>query len=316
MTLQELTSNYVEFRKAAGGDFTSTENLLKTFGRVVGWHAEAGEIQNEQVRAFLDGQGRLTRYWHRKHSVLFGFYRYAVSRGYVTEMPISLSAGKPKQPPSLEPYIYTRDEIRRLLDATVHYQKQRFHIKPLTFRTLLLLLYGAGLRIGEAVRLSLADVDLSENVLTIRETKFYKTRLVPLGTDLSRAMNEYAVSRRAREFPQNPDASFFIDRTGAPLVNATVRRAFGRLRAYAGVVRNDGARYQPRLHDLRHVFTVHRLTSWYRSGADVQKLLPRLSTYLGHLNIASTQTYLTMTPELLHEASLRFEKYAIGGSEQ
>ncbi len=74
--------------------------------------------------------------------------------------------------------------------------------------------------------------------------------------------------------------------------------------------RDDGARYQPRLHDIRHSFVVHRLTSWYQQGADVQKLLPQLATYLGHVSIAATQVYLTMTPELLHEASVRFENYA------
>ena len=79
----------------------------------------------------------------------------------------------------------------------------------------------------------------------------------------------------------------------------------------AGVVRHDGARYQPRLHDLRHAAAVHRLVSWYRAGADVQKLLPQLATYLGHVHIAATQRYLTMTPELLSEASRRFERYAM-----
>jgi integrase/recombinase XerD len=82
------------------------------------------------------------------------------------------------------------------------------------------------------------------------------------------------------------------------------------VREYAGVSRDDGARYQPRLHDLRHSFAVHRLTSWYQQGADVQKLLPQLATYLGHTNIAATQVYLTITPQLLHEASVRFEQYA------
>lgn len=90
-------------------------------------------------------------------------------------------------------------------------------------------------------------------------------------------------------------------------------RAFCRLRESAGVHRHDGARYQPRLHDLRHGFAVHRLVSWYRQGADVQRLLPQLATYLGHVHVAATQRYLTMTPELLHEASLRFERYAMAG---
>ena len=310
MTLQDLTARYVGIKQAAGADFTSAAQLLSMFCRVVDGTAEIGAICDEQVRAFLDGQGPLTRYWHRKHSVLRGFYRYAVSRGYLAALPPVLTAVTPKSPPSCVPYLYTREEIRRLLDATARYQKQRFHIPPLTFRTLLLVLYGSGLRIGEALHLTLADVDLAAAVVTVRDTKFYKTRLVPLGPDLQRVVRKYAARRAASRWPQCPDSAFFVDRTGAPLLIGTVRRSFRRLRARAGVMRTDGARYQPRLHDFRHAFAVHRLTAWYRKGADVQQLLPCLATYLGHISIASTQVYLTMTPELLHEAARRFEHYA------
>jgi len=101
-----------------------------------------------------------------------------------------------------------------------------------------------------------------------------------------------------------------LTRTGTPVVRHTAENVFSRLRARAGVQRHDGGRYQPRLHDLRHSFSVHRLISWYQQGADVQKLLPQLATYLGHVNISATQVYLTMTPELLRAASLRFERYA------
>ncbi|MDQ2839900.1 MAG: tyrosine-type recombinase/integrase [Acidobacteriota bacterium] len=311
MTIESLTEQYVAFRKSAGTYFRAAESLLKTFCRAIGGQTQASEIRNEQIQAFIDGNGPLTRYWHRKHSVLLGFYRYAVSRGYVAEMPLPLSSRPPKQPASIVPYIYTIDEIRRLLDATISFPNQKSHIPGHTFRTLLLVLYGTGLRIGEALDLTLADVDLAAGVFTIRETKFYKTRLVPIGPDLQQVINEYVTARRPAIFPQGPDAAFFVDYRGAALIPSTVRRAFRRLRAFACVARTDGARYQPRLHDFRHAFTVHRLTTWYREGADVQKLLPRLSTYLGHVSIGSTQTYLTMTPDLLYEASQRFERYAI-----
>jgi site-specific recombinase XerD len=92
-----------------------------------------------------------------------------------------------------------------------------------------------------------------------------------------------------------------------------LERAFRRLREHIGMRRTDGARYQPRLHDLRHTFAVHRLTEWYRQGADVQRLVHDLSVYLGHVRLAHTQVYLTMTPELLHQASTSFERYARGG---
>jgi integrase/recombinase XerD len=104
-----------------------------------------------------------------------------------------------------------------------------------------------------------------------------------------------------------------LTRKGIPLARYTAENVFRRLRVRVGVVRHDSSHYQPRLHDLRHAAAVHRLISWYRQGADVQRLLPQLATYLGHIHISATQRYLTMTPELLHEASKRFERYACGG---
>ena len=110
-------------------------------------------------------------------------------------------------------------------------------------------------------------------------------------------------------------ASFFRTHQGTPLRRSTVEAAFRALCQAAGIQRNDGARYQPRLHDLRHTFAVHRLIEAYRQGADVQRLLPQLSTYLGHADLAATQRYLTLTPELAHQAALRFERYAFSGGD-
>ncbi|WP_321574817.1 tyrosine-type recombinase/integrase [Paraburkholderia franconis] len=180
--------------------------------------------------------------------------------------------------------------------------------------TLLLLLYGTGLRIGEAVGLNLADVDLDSGILCIRESKFYKTRLVPTGPDLTSVLVQYAAERNKWP-PLSPDAAFLLTERGQRLSRAGAEYAFKQLRERAPVYRDDGARYQPRLHDIRHTYTVTRLVSWYREGADVQRLLPQLATYLGHVHIAATQRYLTMTPELLRQASVRFERYARGGDD-
>lgn len=313
MKLRAVIAVYVAFRKSAGADFKSSERLLASFCRAVGEEAKVAEVGEEQVAAFLYGNGTFTSYWHRKHSALLGFYRYAVSRGYAERLPLPTIV--PKQPLAVVPYIYSQDELRRLLDATEHYRKQRFLLEPRTFRTLLLLLYGAGLRGCEARRLRLSDVDTRAAMLTIRETKFYKTRLVPLGNDLNGLIAGYSEWRSALHPLRNRDERLFVDRNGAPLRDYAIRRAFGDLRVAADVTRNDGARYQPRLHDLRHSFTVDRLTAWYREGKDVQKLLPALSTYLGHSSVGATQVYLTMTPELLRQASRRFQKYAFGEGE-
>jgi integrase/recombinase XerD len=309
MKLKELITQYVAFRKSMGADFESAESLLNTFCRRMGVEIDVGEIRTEDVAIFLAGTGPVNRYWRRKYDTLRGLYRYAANRGFIDRVP--LPARVPKMPERFVPYIYNADELQKLINPVSPEQIGFRKLQPHTLRAVLLLLYGAGLRIGEAVALTLQDVDLDAAVITIRNAKFHKTRLVPIGLKLNQAMAQYAAQRKGAGHLQSPDASFFMLRRGGSISIHIVREAFRRLREYAGVGRADGARYQPRLHDMRHSFAVRRLTSWYEQGADVQKLLPQLATYLGHVSISATQVYLTMTPELLHAASARFERYAL-----
>jgi site-specific recombinase XerD len=196
------------------------------------------------------------------------------------------------------------------LDAIPSFRHFPKRIEPPTVRAILLAVYGAGLRRQEVLDLSLADVDLPNRLLTIRDTKFFKSRLVPIGRDLTKVLSDYACWRAATHPATSAGSRFFLGRDGAAICRWTLHHAFYRLREYAGVRRSDGGRYQPRLHDLRHTFAVHRLTAWYRQGADVQRLVYHLSVYLGHAHLAETQVYLTMTPELLQQAGTCFERYA------
>ena len=308
MKLAQLVAQYAAFRKSLGEDFESNTRVLQSFSRSMGAEAHITDVKADRVKAFLDGSGPLTSYWHRKHTILRGFYRYALSRGHIAVSPLPVII--PQRPERFVAYIYSHDELQRLLDGTSRYQKQRIHMEPHTFRTILLVLYGAALRVSECLSLTLADVDLHQAVFTIRDTKFYKSRLVPLGNDLNDAMLRYAKRRRAAGHSQEGDARFFVTKFGKGVPIRLIQRAFRRLRKQTAIHRVDGARYQPRIHDLRHTAAVHRLITWYRDGKDVQQLLPLLSTYMGHRDIASTQHYLTMTPELLQEASARFASYA------
>ena len=312
MTLREAIDQYILWQRARGARFESSAYALRRYSRSVGDVIGSDEVRSDQVRAFLGAGATSASNRAFLHSALAVFYRYAIARGLATRSPLPPKA--PQASPRSTPYIYSHDELRRLLEATETYRKRVNQLEPYTFRALLLLLYGAGLRRGEALRLRLADVDLRTALLTVRQTKFGKTRYVPLAPQLARAMQEYADQRQAAGAAQAGEAPFFTNRDGTPLAARTVSKAFARLRAEAGVVRENGARYQPRLHDLRHSFAVHRLTAWYRQGKNAQRLLPLLSTYLGHTSVAATQVYLDMTPELLRAAALRFERYAARGN--
>ena len=199
--------------------------------------------------------------------------------------------------------------MRRLLEAAGTPRKRVRQLEPPTFRALLLLLYGAGLRLGEALRLTHADVDLPNHLLTVRQAKYFKSRLVPLDPTLAQAMAAHAARSVTAALARADGRPCFANRDGTPLRQEAVRTRFQSVRAAAGIPRLDGVRRQPCLHD-RHAFAQHRLTSWYRQGLDVQRLLPILSTYKGHVSLVSTQVYLSMTPELLGAASSRFECYA------
>ena len=307
MKLLKAVTAYITYRQTMGELFQTNGRMLKAFARFIGPRTPITKVQPKAVDRFLIGSGTLTSNWHAKLQALRGFYLYVLSRGYAKNSPLPTVI--PKRPPPFVPYIYTRREIRTLLDTSLTYQTNRSWTDPSMVRTLLLLLYGTGLRVREAVSLKLADVNLTEALLIIRQTKFRKTRLVPLGRQLTKVLRQYDSQRRKNGHPQSPETSFFINRNGTPVNQYTIEDIFQRIRKKAGLQRNDGARYQPRLHDLRHTFAVNRLTAWYKEGANVQKWLPVLSTYLGHTYLAATSVYLTMTPTLLQQANRRFQHY-------
>jgi len=308
MNINDLVTKYVNFRRTLGERGDAMEETLRSFCRAVGPHKHVSQIRIQAVAKFLKGTGPITATWHKKYSKLKGFFQFAVSRGYLNKA--KLPTEIPKCPPPLLPYIYSRTEIRRLLKAIPLLRHPCAQIQPETLRAMLLLLYGAGLRRGEVLRLSVADVDLSHSLLTIRDTKFFKSRLVPIGRELAEVLSQYVRWRTATRWPASAQTLFFVNRAGKAISESTLGTTFQRLRQRAGIRGTDERQQQPRLHSLRHSFAVHRLTAWYRQGADVQRLVHHLSVYLGHAHLAHTQTYLTMTTELLQQAGACFERYA------
>jgi integrase len=310
MTINDLVTQYVAFRRSLGERANTAESVLRSMCRAVGPQTSVGQIRRNAVSGFLGGTESVTRTWHFKYSILKGFFQFAVRRGHLKQAP--LPAAVPKYSPTFVPYIYSREELRRLFDAIPSCHHLLSDMEPPTLRAVLLLLYGAALRRGEVLNLSVADVDLSNRMLVIRESKFFKSRLVPIGGQLMEVLSDYTRWRQ-RAHPSADAGKFFVSRHGAVIHPRTLNRAFWRLQDHIGLRRTDGIRYRPRLHDLRHTFAVHRLTEWYRQGANVQRLVYDLSVYLGHVRLVHTQVYLTMTPELLHMASTSFERYARGG---
>ena len=174
MKLAELVDHYLQFKQNLGMRFGAEERHLRAFARAIG-DVDIAEVDKQQVLHYLNGTGPLTTFWHRKFEVLTGFYRFAIGRNFVRHNPLPTMI--PKRPQPFVPYIYTPDEIRALLaGVTKVCSHQRCPIDALTFRALLLLLWGTGMRLSEALYIAIADVDLTSSLLTIRDTKFFKTR--------------------------------------------------------------------------------------------------------------------------------------------
>jgi len=303
-----IINRYIEHNRSLGKSYRNEAFLLRAFGRSVG-ETPLHEIQPDVIWQFIDRKGNRDITKRKKYRILARFFCFAVARGQLATSPVPVTDWKRRSPPRI-PYIYSEGELKRLLAAVPEATGPQSHIDAETLHTFLLLLYGAGLRRCEARHLRIEDVDLAQSLIHVRETKFFKTRIVPLGTSLSAAIRPFVAKRR--DYSCDGGSSLFVKRDGTPLTDSAIGSAFKRLRRLAGISREGDARNQPRLHDLRHTAAVHRVIAWYRSGADLNDLLPRLATYLGHKDLTGTQHYLTMTQELLAEASRRFEVFARG----
>jgi integrase/recombinase XerD len=167
-------------------------------------------------------------------------------------------------------------------------------LHPQTLRILIVTLYTTGALAGEILYLAGKDVDLQRGFTTIRTTRFNRSRKLPIGKDLLGALKRYAAWKKRTKLNTEP---FFPRADGSQIIRRTLNGIFQRLRSRAHIIRHDGAVYQPRMHDLRATFAVHRITSWIRNKADLNRMLPALSVYMGQVGLSSTERYLYMTPE-------------------
>jgi integrase/recombinase XerD len=203
------------------------------------------------------------------------------------------------------PYIFTREQVRRLLESVDNLPfdpraPERHLVMPELFRVL----YGCGLRAGEVLRLSVADVNVDQGVLTVRQGKFRKDRLVPMAPSLTERLRRYADAMNLR----NPDAVFFPNPAGGRYSLGRLYQFFRRILRKSGIP-HGGRNQGPRLHDLRHTFAVHCLERWYQQGEDLNARLPLLVTYLGHESLRGTQRYLRLTPAVFPDVIARLESF-------
>lgn len=296
---QSAVTDYLRIRRAMGYKLAVDGRLLRQFAAYLGTvHAEHLSVAHALSWATSSDAAPA---WHAgRLTTVRSFARYLSALDPATEIPPVGLVPEPSH--RTVPYIYSEDDIRRILDEAGRLAPEH---RADTYQTLIGLIAVTGMRVGEAVRLDHDDVDFDEGIVTIRDTKFGKSRQVPLHSTTVEALLGYARRRdERRPTPRSP--SFFTSSIGTRLLRDNVSTVFPRLVRAAGLTPPRGQR-PPRLHDMRHTFAVRCLIGWYRAGVDVHQRLPLLSTYLGHVDPKTTYWYLSAVPELIELIAERLD---------
>jgi integrase/recombinase XerD len=299
--LADAVPDYLAVRRALGFKLSAAGQLLPGF---VAWCEQAGIewLTPEAAVAWArEPVGAGPVWWGKRMEVVRGFARYLHAQDPRHAVPPADLLPAPAC--RATPYLYSAADIAALLAAA---QALPHPLRAATYATLVGLLAATGMRIGEAIRLDRADVDFSEGALTVRASKFGKSRELILHPSTVEALRAYA-GVRDQAAPRASSEPFFVSTRGTRLVYNEVQRTFRALTRDAGLGPRS-PRCRPRLHDLRHTFATDTLLGWYRAGLDVEARIHALSTYLGHRNPANTYWYLSAAPELLALVCERLER--------
>lgn len=300
MRLSEALEEYIALRRALGFALVNTYGILHEFVAYAE-HEGISSINTElALRWALQSVGQ-PAHWASRLSVVRRFAHYMSALDERTEIP---PCGLlPYRYHRKRPYIYTEKEIAHLIKAAQNLPSP-LGLRAATYSTLFGLLAVTGMRVSEPVALDSDDIDLSRGILIIRRTKFGKSRMLPLHASTVEALQRYL---KLRDQIYLKTKSFFVSEQGTRLTVWSVRKTFILLSRQIGLRGPDDS-HGPRIHDLRHRFAIETLLSWYRTGIDVERRMPELSAYLGHVHVNDTYWYISAVPELLQLATLRLEQ--------
>jgi len=300
--LRSALHRYIAMRRGLGHKFQAQERQLTDFVAFMD-NRGAGIVTYKLALEWATLPAERHNSWAGRLCYVRGFARHMVNIEPRTEIPPVNAL--PRLGRVIKPYIYTDEDIQKLLAAALDLSPAD-GLRPWTFHGLFGLLAVTGLRISEALWMQRHDVDLQQGVLTIRDTKFGKSRLVPVHSTTQEVLLKY-VARRDEHPDRRRSPYFFVTERGRRLQYHYVNPVFLKISRQIGF-RGPEDQTGPRLHDFRHRFAVQTLTGWYRSGEDVEGLLPILSTYLGHTCVRDTYWYLSLCPELMEHVARRLDR--------
>ena len=300
--LEQALNDYIKVRRRLGYQLRKPASLLRKFVEFLQAAGSSYITTNLALRWATQPCDAEPACWGRRLGMVRQFAIWYSAIEPRTEIPSSslLPSRRRRKPP----YIYSDEEVARILSRTQQLQSSK-GFRARTFTTLFGLMVATGMRVNEVVGLDRSDVDLDRGILHIRKTKFRKSRYVPIHATTAAALRKYAAVRdRLFSAPSTP--AFFISERGRRIPSDTAHYNFAKVSQQVGL--RTPAKYHgrgPRLHDLRHRFATRTLILWYRAGLDVERELPKLSTYLGHVHVTDTYWYLEAVPELLQLATER-----------
>ena len=312
-SIQARVEQFLVERRGLGFSIRNDGYILRSFARHIHATGHRGALTMELMAEWArrDSHGSndpLT--WARRLKKLRTFLRWLQQFDPRTEVPDDSIFGR--LPERQAPHIFSETEIVDLLAAARRLGPAP-GLRGAVYETLFGLIAATGMRIGEALSLCNGDVDLKDGMLTIRRTKFGKSRQIPMHPTTVDALRRYRWLRDLAEGASADDGPFFVGtrgrRRGLPLGTHQVHCVFGNLRQQLGWG-NRGAHHAPRIHDLRHTFVVHRIVLWQAQGVDIDQAMLSLSTYVGHAMVTNTYWYLSAVPELMALAAERFASFA------
>jgi integrase/recombinase XerD len=293
MKISEAMAIYLREKRFQGLRYDSGGAVLLSFQRFI-TDLPIGDITSEQVRSFLDGTPLSYFTWLNRRRILALFFEYWLDRGYMSALSLPQRQRRPDDRHSI-PFVYTKRQVRQLIRASQENQSNQLCLASgATLRTVLLTLYGTAALPSEIFWLKRVDLDLKRDLIFLHGNGTIKARTVPLNRDLHALLISYLQSKERRTVSA---ANVFVSRSGGPLSRYSLQKDFARLRTHTGIARFDGSKLKPRMRDLRQTFAVHRIATWIEERADLNRMLPALSAYMGLSDVSSTQRFLFMTPD-------------------
>jgi len=291
MTLNEAVERYISRKQNGGLQFERGASYLRRFADCTG-DRELSEITVDQTAEYLNQIICATVTWVLKYQVLLRFFEYLEARGEITKF--AMPPARPNARQAFVPYIFTRSELKKLLDSVEKRDEARTSINSTTLRTLVLLMYSTGALTGEVLHLKVSDFDSELRTLALSPKLSDRYRQIPVSVDLKLTIDKY-LTWRSRKQLTSP--YLLVTKHDGPISPKSLSTAFRNVCSAARIVRDIHWTYQPRLLDLKYTFAVHRITTWIKSGANLNRLLPSLAAYMGQSGIGSTERYLAMTPD-------------------